>query len=423
MYNSSSGALGKISNNSCPQNYNPSIVVGPDDYPRVCWLMDISGGQPSGKHVVNWDYHYPSYYNESGMNTSSASINLSYDPSYDPIRFVWSENYGINNCWGYIGDGSTSIEMSWSGDFGRDVQLCNGSYYTSTFSQFSLPYYFGTFSNALGKPGSSLISWRGLIFNSDGLNYYYSLGNLKVDDNNIDFISASDTVNYFNINNVNNIFETKPFQITDKSKIYFNEDSGFLDTAAASNILSKNGFIYLNMDLLDASTNNVVGSVKNIKLTSNNLHGYQNIPYQLNTEGAGTRTVKARVTVSSNLDSIKTSIINGHAYEHTAAGSEAKSVSFNQLELITVKEYALEQNYPNPFNPTTTINYRIKTDGFVTLKIYDVLGNEVKTLVNEYKPQGSYSINFDAGNLASGVYFYQLRSGDFTATKKLLLIK
>lgn len=424
MYNSSSGALGKISNNSCPQNYNPSIVVGPDDYPRVCWLMDLSGGQASGKHVVNWDYHYPSYYNESGFNTSSVSINLSHDPSYDPIRFVWSENYGINNCWGYISDGSTSIEMNMDGNFGRDVQLCNGSYYTSTFSPFSSPYYFRTFANSLGKHGvSSLTSWRGLTINNGNLNYYYTFGNLKADGNNIDFVPASDTISYFNINNVNNVFETKPFQITDKSKIYFNENSGFLDTAAAANILSKNGFINFTINLLDASTNNVVGTVKDIKLTCNNLYGYQYIPYQLSTEGTGTQTVRARVTVTTNLDNIKTSVINGNGYEHSTSGIETKSVSLHQLKLITVKEYALDQNYPNPFNPTTTISYRIKADGFVTLKIYDILGNEVKELINEYKSQGNYNVNFDAGSLASGVYFYQLRSGDFTATKKLLLLK
>jgi hypothetical protein len=85
--------------------------------------------------------------------------------------------------------------------------------------------------------------------------------------------------------------------------------------------------------------------------------------------------------------------------------------------------YSLEQNYPNPFNPVTTINYAIPKAGKVELKIYDVLGREVAVLVNEFKQAGSYKADFDASNLASGVYLYTLRSGDFTASKKMILEK
>ena len=84
---------------------------------------------------------------------------------------------------------------------------------------------------------------------------------------------------------------------------------------------------------------------------------------------------------------------------------------------------SLMANYPNPFNPTTVINYQIARNGYVTLKVYDILGREVATLVNEYEATGSYSVTFNASNLASGVYIYQLRSGNFLATKKLLLMK
>ncbi|MBS1492103.1 MAG: T9SS type A sorting domain-containing protein [Bacteroidetes bacterium] len=88
-------------------------------------------------------------------------------------------------------------------------------------------------------------------------------------------------------------------------------------------------------------------------------------------------------------------------------------------------EYTLSQNYPNPFNPATKINYQIRNTGFVTLKIYDMNGSEVAELVNELKTAGSYSITFDAGkyNLASGVYFYKLNTGEFEDTKRMVLIK
>ncbi|NWF90355.1 MAG: T9SS type A sorting domain-containing protein [Ignavibacteriaceae bacterium] len=89
----------------------------------------------------------------------------------------------------------------------------------------------------------------------------------------------------------------------------------------------------------------------------------------------------------------------------------------------SVKGFYLEQNFPNPFNPSTTINYQIKQDGLVTLSIYDILGAEVKTLVNEEKTTGRYSYNFDGSDLATGVYIYQLKVNDFVSSKKLVLLK
>jgi Secretion system C-terminal sorting domain len=85
--------------------------------------------------------------------------------------------------------------------------------------------------------------------------------------------------------------------------------------------------------------------------------------------------------------------------------------------------YKLEQNYPNPFNPSTMIDYSIKNDGMVTIKIYDILGREVKTLIDEYKPAGNYKVNFDASSLTSGVYLYKLISGKFVDVKKMILLK
>jgi len=91
-------------------------------------------------------------------------------------------------------------------------------------------------------------------------------------------------------------------------------------------------------------------------------------------------------------------------------------------------DFVLHQNYPNPFNPTTTLSFVIGHSSFVTLKVYDILGNEVSTLVNEYKPAGSYEVDFnshsDKGqNLSSGVYFYTLRAGSFVETKKMILLR
>jgi hypothetical protein len=86
-------------------------------------------------------------------------------------------------------------------------------------------------------------------------------------------------------------------------------------------------------------------------------------------------------------------------------------------------QFSIGQNYPNPFNPATTITYSIPTRGHVSLRVYDALGREVATLVNEEKAAGNYSLTFAGGKLASGMYFYTIRAGSFVATKKMLLVK
>jgi len=85
--------------------------------------------------------------------------------------------------------------------------------------------------------------------------------------------------------------------------------------------------------------------------------------------------------------------------------------------------FSLSQNYPNPFNPNTTIHFTVPQNNQVTLKIFDVMGKEVATLINEEKSEGNYEIEFNATNLPSGIYFYQLRAGSFNQTKKMLLLK
>ncbi|MBK7629235.1 MAG: T9SS type A sorting domain-containing protein [Ignavibacteriales bacterium] len=85
--------------------------------------------------------------------------------------------------------------------------------------------------------------------------------------------------------------------------------------------------------------------------------------------------------------------------------------------------FSLEQNYPNPFNPSTSIQYAISSKQFVTLKVFDVLGKEIATLVNEEKSAGSYEVNFNASQFSSGVYFYELQTGSFVETRKMILLK
>lgn len=114
-----------------------------------------------------------------------------------------------------------------------------------------------------------------------------------------------------------------------------------------------------------------------------------------------------------------------------AENSGTRRVYFDRYDAVTgirnnntiVDNYSLSQNYPNPFNPSTTINFSIPKSEYVSLKVYDIMGKEIATLVNSQMNMGSYSVDFNAANLSSGVYFYKLISGDFTEVKRMTLIK
>jgi len=126
---------------------------------------------------------------------------------------------------------------------------------------------------------------------------------------------------------------------------------------------------------------------------------------------------KVRAKDTDNYYSFFSDVVNG-------SGSPApKAIGENKKEENVISEYLLSSNYPNPFNPSTVIHYEIPNDGLVTIKVYDELGREVKTLVNQYQSMGRYDVNFNATNLASGVYIYRLQFGSYISTKKMLLLK
>ena len=106
--------------------------------------------------------------------------------------------------------------------------------------------------------------------------------------------------------------------------------------------------------------------------------------------------------------------------DHDGSFSFSKIVQVNLGKELT---YQLNQNYPNPFNPSTVINFQLATNSHVTLKVYDVIGNEVASLIDGEKIAGSYSVSFNASNLASGVYYYKLVSNNFVETKKMMLVR
>ena len=121
----------------------------------------------------------------------------------------------------------------------------------------------------------------------------------------------------------------------------------------------------------------------------------------------------ASVTFCSNLDAPKTDSISI---------LEVNNPSGN-VTVGTPLKFELSQNYPNPFNPTTNISFGLPVDSKVTIKIYDISGREIRTLLNDTKAAGYYSVMFDASGLSSGVYFYKIEANNFSELKRMLLIK
>ncbi len=122
-------------------------------------------------------------------------------------------------------------------------------------------------------------------------------------------------------------------------------------------------------------------------------------------------------------------IINGYYDGHVTFYEQSATIKFSQPVIITPNQnslpnnFSLSQNYPNPFNPITVISFQLPVAGFTTLKVFDINGKEISDLVNENLSVGEYKINFDASALPSGVYYYKLTSGNFSETKKMILIK
>jgi len=152
-----------------------------------------------------------------------------------------------------------------------------------------------------------------------------------------------------------------------------------------------------------------------IILSTSLLYSQSSIVYDAGTNidiGTGADVCAATITVNG------TSSGNG-----TFCNAPVDVEDENKEDLVTPKEFSLSQNYPNPFNPSTVIKYQLPISSQVTIKVYDILGDEITTLVNEEKPTGFYEVEFNASRLSSGFYVYKISAGNFVSTKKMMLMK
>jgi hypothetical protein len=314
------------------------------------------------------------------------------------------------------------------GTVGKHFQINNGANYNSlfanTFKNTSQPNNFKV-SNSVGSIGkensiSTVASGREGTVYKDNAQFYFTIGDIVVDDQQIDFIDIPDTLNIISRKVLNSCLVSNPFEINDNSNFTYAVLYGITDSTVTSSAIKENDFINFKVELIDDMAGEILGGFDNITYEKTNMFQSNSLSYKVNTSGIGKRTVRLQLLVEDNL---KAEYSLTHIYADGSVLSKSQVNEISYKGSVAIESYDLAQNFPNPFNPSTVINYQIPENGMVTLKVYDILGKEVKTLVNEQKTTGRYDVIFDASDLASGVYIYKLQVNDFASSKKMLMIK
>ncbi len=308
----------------------------------------------------------------------------------------------------------------------RDLQITNinegwQGMDVIAFDKSTLPYNFSIASTIIFDGGQTLQARSGSV-SSNNTEFYFGFGNVLLNGTVIDFKEKNDTVTTRTSTEINNYLETKPFLVNNNSILTYNLRYGVNDSTLAKEELKENGLINFKLEVVDNATGENLGVLNDISQFKDKLKSRSSEYYEADLSRLQGKEIKLRLVENDNLKGI---YAFSKIHIPTSENKMAKE-NYNKITLhegTDVAEYSLQQNYPNPFNPTTVINYQIPKDGLVTLKVYDVLGREVATLINEHQQAGRYNINFDASNLPSGVYIYQIRAGDYNQSRKMLLIK
>ena len=209
--------------------------------------------------------------------------------------------------------------------------------------------------------------------------------------------------------------------------------------ATIKNLLVKDTSVFATSDvgILISNDNGITWETRNVGLLDSNITA-------LTTNGialfAGTKSDGIYISMNNGAtwNSVNEGLIdkgiyslavsNSYIYAGTLSGVWRRPISemitgIESKQNILPLHFYLSQNYPNPFNPTTTIKYSIPKTSYVTVKVYDIIGREIRTLVNNQKSTGNHEIVFNASELSSGIYFYKMQAGNFIKTKKLILLK
>jgi hypothetical protein len=435
------------SGSSLENNISPSIsLTGSDNTVVVSWKgyngdalpKELAGGEYPHKMVTRvkqngtWGDFFIAGDNVSQVNNNSVS-------SSSPATVIaWSENNGANAKW-IKRVGTTYCNLSPLSHTGAVPVVSNATGLNNievmVLNRSQLPYVIDRCTNNFNiacdqEPGigklaeinnqNALTYGRSGVIIKNGVEFVFNIGDVVNGDSAVNFIPLPDTITWSSDEEINNAVRTDNFQLNQSSSFLFSNYYYVLYKEAADTGLTDLDRVSFRAELVNTSTGNVAGVFDEISYDKNNLEKYNNISYQVNCSGIPEGEYYLRL-VTSTQGLCSYNLTNVQNYASALQKRSFTEIYYDGSELP--EEYQLSQNYPNPFNPSTTINFHLPQDGFITLKLYDILGKEVTTLAEGYKNRGRYTVSFDASYLASGMYIYRLQAGDFVSSKKMTLIK
>ncbi|HEX2867151.1 MAG TPA: T9SS type A sorting domain-containing protein [Ignavibacteriales bacterium] len=442
---------GVATTSSIPENVSSEIFPTSTDMNEKP-LVTVVNGEP----YISW-LHYSdfTYLHRAALAEKSSGMWDIFDEygKEDDITSVHMARVGQSDfvlAWNVDGYGNEFVRSNsptstyLTNTSGRDIQAANGSDFTNTrlvsFMNSSLPYFFKT-SNALStgtlakgtlekdtrdgssKPGRTIESRTGIIKIND-VSFRATLGEITSGEKSVGFrqINRGFTPEK---NSFLRALETEEFDATDKTVLTYLSQFTFNDSAMAAQVFQESlESLSFSTELVDTRSGEVLKQINSGTFSGNSLSRGRPESFRLDLNGIGSRSLRLRISYSLKAkDSIRVEykLLKSYRPESMMRKENLKNITYSDVKPVT--EYALSQNYPNPFNPTTVINYEIPKASKVMLKVYDMLGREVTTLVNELKEMGRYSVKFDASELPSGTYIYEIRANDFVKSGKMLLLK
>jgi len=378
---------------------------------------------------LNWST--PSSFSDNVDYTNNGSLNIAYGSI-----LTWSESDGQNSKYvrrrtttGY--DAITALSTN-----GIHTLVSNGSEFgnmkavvfdNSTQAPYLLHQCTNDFTYIPDGPakitedGTIDISYgRAGIIEKNDIEFVFNVGDVLLNGETIKFIERVDTIPVTNIEELNASVRTDTLNLNEQSELIFSDYYYVVNGEKADSILSDEFNVNFKCELVKMSTGVIVGAFEEVNYNKSNLEEYGQQGYLIDCSGIEAGEYYLRLSTSVN-EEVGLSLSDIQMDNVLLEKSNLNVRNFKGS--IIPLEYSLEQNYPNPFNPASTTRYQIPKDGMVTLKIYDILGAEVMSLVNEEQVAGKYDVNFDASRFASGVYIYRLNVNEYTNVKKMVLLK
>ncbi|MCX6150706.1 MAG: T9SS type A sorting domain-containing protein, partial [Ignavibacteriales bacterium] len=284
-----------------------------------------------------------------------------------------------------------------------------------------LTYNFLTLQKETTNP--ALVFGRKAVVSLGETELVYCLENIKLDGENILFSGFNTAAQIKTIDDLNNLLSTDKFSLNKGSKLQFSSIYYPVRTELADSSKKEKCKINFRTELVSADDRKSISKFRDLLINKNSINDSGKVNINLDCSSIKEGEYYLRIVVDNSADVNAEYTVSDIQYEKTDGLPKGTNEELSSSGNTVVKSYDLSQNYPNPFNPSTVINYQIPEAGGVTLKVYDVLGKEVAALVDGRKDVGKYSVGFNASNLTSGIYLYELRSNDYTSSKKMILVK